>query len=276
MGAVLAAFFAAHRKRILAPLLRAYESGTGKRACSAPSVEPGAVQCAGHGHKSPVGGGLDLSTQEELDRLLLTLDVSAFVDLPEKVQTMLESVATDGATLGAEQLSGLMDQEAFESLVKLVNERAVALAAERSAAMVGMKWVDGVLIENPNAVWSIAEGTRELIRSDVAQALQEGWSNSRLADALMDPDHAAFSEARANMVARTELAKMDMEANAASWKESGLVEQKIWLLAQNPCDICEGNARQGPIPVNDAFESGDDAPPVHPNCSCDVAAVVPD
>jgi hypothetical protein len=92
----------------------------------------------------------------------------------------------------------------------------------------------------------------------------------------MDPDHAAFSEARASMVARTELAKMDMEANAASWKESGLVSEKIWLLAQNPCDTCEGNAQQGAIPLDDSFDSGDMEPPAHPNCSCDLAPVVGD
>ena len=155
----------------------------------------------------------------------MTLDLAAFVDLPEKVQAMLEAVATDGAKLGAEQLSGLLDSDAFDSLVRLVNERAVALAADRAAAMVGMKWVDGVLVENPNALWSISESTRELIRGDVSQALQEGWSNTRLRDALMDPENAAFSEYRASMVASTELANMDLEANRAAWRESGIVRK---------------------------------------------------
>ncbi len=276
MAATLAAFFVAHRAEIVAPLLAAYKPTTGKQAHHAPSVQPGAAQCACHACKSPAGGGLDLEVQQELDRLLLKLDITSFEDLPAQVQADLLKVAKSGALLGAEQLASDMSAEAYDSLVNLVNERAVALAADRSAAMVGMKWVDGELIPNPNTLWRIDEGTRALIRSDVSQALQEGWSNSSLADTLMDPKHAAFSEARANMVARTELAKMDMQANTAAWKESGLVQEKIWLLAQNPCDQCTANAEQGAIPIDDEFDGGEMEPPQHPNCSCDLAPVVGD
>lgn len=274
MAATLAAFLRSHQAEIVKPLLAAYGPGGGKGLGPGSFVEPAPASCGCHGHKSPVGGGLDLQIQQEVDKLLLKLDLGSFEDLPAEIQGAIETVAKDGAKLGAEQLSGEMSKEEFDKLVHLVNERAVAIAEDRAASLVGKKWVDGELVDNPNAAWRIDESTRTLIRGDVSQALQEGWTNDELAKSLMDS--AAFSESRALMVARTELAKADMEANAASWKESGLVAEKIWLLAQEPCDVCTANAEQGAIPLEDAFSSEDTEPPAHPNCSCDLAPVVGD
>ena len=36
------------------------------------------------------------------------------------------------------------------------------------------------------------------------------------------------------------------------------------------CEICEGNSAQGWIPESDTFQSGDDIPPGHVNCRCNV------
>jgi hypothetical protein len=49
------------------------------------------------------------------------------------------------------------------------------------------------------------------------------------------------------------------------------VEMKQWILGPNACDQCVDNAEASPIPVDDDFPSGDDAPPAHPNCVCAVA-----
>jgi hypothetical protein len=54
------------------------------------------------------------------------------------------------------------------------------------------------------------------------------------------------------------------------------VEKKVWLLADDPCDECQGNADDGEIPLDDDFSSGDDAAPAHPRCLCDTAPVVYD
>jgi hypothetical protein len=42
--------------------------------------------------------------------------------------------------------------------------------------------------------------------------------------------------------------------------------KKAWEPDAEACPICEANGDQGAIDLDDDFESGDDAPPAHPNC----------
>ena len=69
---------------------------------------------------------------------------------------------------------------------------------------VGMKWIDGKLVTNPNAEWCIEESTRDMIWGDVNEAISEGWSNQRLSKAIQENN--GFSESRSIMIARTETA----------------------------------------------------------------------
>ena len=52
------------------------------------------------------------------------------------------------------------------------------------------------------------------------------------------------------------------------------VPMKRWNLgdggASGNCELCEDNEAQGWIPEDEAFDSGDDDAPAHPNCTCDV------
>ncbi len=251
---VLAAFLTDHKASIIKPLLEAY------------------TPLPDNGNKS--FKATDKEIEKEIERLILKLDLRSFEDLPPKLQKIYKDMAEDGMVLTIEQFRDTMDEEAFAATLKLVNERAVQMAKDFSAQLVGKKWVDGELVDNPNAYWRIDESTREMIRNDVSTALQEGWTNERLAKELMDPDHAAFSSARAQMVARTEMADVDIQANQAAWRLTDMVKEKIWLLSSDPCELCEENAAVGQIGFDEDFPNGD--PPVHPNCSCDVAAVVED
>jgi hypothetical protein len=58
--------------------------------------------------------------------------------------------------------------------------------------------------------------------------------------------------------------------------EVGVKVRKEWILGPNPCVICEENADEGDIDLDDVFPSGDDSPPAHPNCECAVIPVVED
>jgi hypothetical protein len=49
------------------------------------------------------------------------------------------------------------------------------------------------------------------------------------------------------------------------------IAYKQWILGPNPCEICEENAEESPIPVDDEFPSGDLCPPAHVGCVCAVA-----
>lgn len=186
----------------------------------------------------------------------------------EGIDDALVDVATAGGIDALDQI-GVDDSE---DIVSLVNDDAVEYARERSADMVGKKWVDGELIDNPKAEWIIDEATRDMLRGTVTTAMEEGWSNDKLADEIASSH--AFSDERSMMIARTETAFADVEGNLAAYRASGLVSQKQWLASEDCCDDCQ--ELDGEIVDLDEDFSGDggSGPPLHPNCECDVLPVL--
>jgi hypothetical protein len=79
-----------------------------------------------------------------------------------------------------------------------------------------------------------------------------------------------MSTYRADMIASTE---MNDAMSQAFLKKLAMnaIDYKQWILGPNPCEICEENAAASPIPMDEDFPSGDDAPPAHPRCVCAVA-----
>lgn len=120
----------------------------------------------------------------------------------------------------------------------------------------------------------IEDTTRELLRSDVTQALEEGWSAQELAAAVKE--NFAFSETRAETIARTELALAHVQGNLAGWLESGVVIGKRSILADTHPqeDECDEAAAEGVIDIGDTFSDGSDGPPYHPNCLCDLEPIL--
>lgn len=186
----------------------------------------------------------------------------------EGVEPLLEELSKAGAVAALDQLE-LSDQD----ITSQASQEAIDYADDRAAELVGMRYDDsGDLVENPNAEWRIDESTRELLRSDVTRAEEEGWSNERLASAL--EDNYAFSEARAAVIARTESAFADVAGNLAAWKASGQVAGKQWIVSANACDECQPLADVVVELDEDFPDDGGDGPPLHPNCECDVVPVL--
>jgi len=208
--------------------------------------------------------------ESEINDLLAQLDLSDFTELVGDIDEILSALAEDGAAVALLQI-GIKDDQ---SIVNQANEHATAWASYRSAEMIGKKWVDGDLVDNPNAKWRIDETTRDLLKSSVTQAMKEGWSNDTLAAEIKDS--YAFSDDRAEMIARTETATADVQGNMIAYRESGLVTGKVWITANDDAvsDDCAMNGEAGEIPLDDAFPSGAFEPPEHPNCRCDVIPVL--
>ncbi len=197
------------------------------------------------------------------------------IGLGDDVTVLYEGI--DDALLAAAQAGGLdalaqIGVEDSKAIVDLVNEAGVAYARDRAAEMVGKRWVDGELVDNPNAEWVIDEATREMLRSAVEDALEEGASNEELANEISGS--YAFSEERASVIARTETATADVQGNLEAYRQSGEVASKRWLTAPDCCDECaELDGEE--VPLDDEFPNdGGDGPPLHPNCRCDVVPVL--
>lgn len=93
---------------------------------------------------------------------------------------------------------------------------------------------------------------------DFARALRRKWEE--------------FSRYRAEMIARTEWARVAGRATLELYKQQG-VPRKIWFTVGDlfVCEICRKNAEKGPIPLTDNFPGNVDTVPQHPHCRCNIA-----
>jgi len=204
-------------------------------------------------------------------RLLNGTDLSGFDELARILIGPMGEEAAQGVIDGFSDLDVEIDDKAF----RLANEDAVEWAADRAAELVGRRRVGASLQVVHNAPpWAISESTREGLRELVTEAISDGWSPDQLKDAVLES--WIFDPARADVIARTELAMAHQAGTLAAWRRSGVVQGKRWLISDlhDQDDICDINAAAGVIPLDASFPSGDDSPPAHPNCACVVIADV--
>lgn len=202
-------------------------------------------------------------------------DLSAFEDI---IADLADAMGDSAENVSTEVLARIGVNKGDE-LVDVVNERAVAKARDIAAEMVGKRWnKDGELVEAKREAWRIDDTTRDMIRDIISSGLEDNDGNAAIADAIEAA--TGFSEERAQLIAHTEIARINSMASTESYKgardDLGLNIKKEWLLGENPCEICQANAEQGAIDLDDDFDSGDPAPPAHPNCECAVSPVVDD
>ncbi len=201
---------------------------------------------------------------KDIEHILSPIDFSG---IAEKVKSNLQVIHADSAK---EQLAdiGINDAGIFD----LVDSDALAWAKDRAAELVGRKYHGNILVENPNAAWSIEETTREGIRDLVQAAYTEGLTPRSLAQKIADAFE--FSASRARTIARTETARASVQGAVNGWRRSGLVDKKESILSDdhNKDDECNEAADDGAIGIDEEFSNGEDGPPYHPNCDCVLVA----
>lgn len=200
----------------------------------------------GAAHKIAKAGADD--HDHEVTQAAARSDYSA---LESAIEPHVNTVARDGARAGLEQVG--ITHAQLEAMLSQANARAGDWAQDHAAELV--KGLD--------------ETTREAVNDLVQQALDEGWSNDQLADALSSD--SAFDDARAEMIARTETAAADVQGNLIGWQESGVVASKEWKTGAGCCDECDELDGEV-VPLDEDFPDGD--PPLHPNCRCDILPVL--
>jgi hypothetical protein len=163
--------------------------------------------------------------------------------------TMADVYAESGRSMFAQV--GNTDREDF---FHKIHERAVTWSEDNVGELIS----------------GIDETTRDAIRTEITDGLAAGKTRDEIAAGL--EENWAFDEKRALLIANTEIADANSQGGLAGAKAArddlGIESYKEWLLGPNPCEICEGNNDDGPIPLDDDFSSGDDAPTAHPYCEC--------
>jgi hypothetical protein len=206
---------------------------------------------------------IDALTLDDLDKLV-------FYAIDPLTGMWNDAGLTALAQLGVDDRSDLVDQ---------VNERAVEFARDRGAELVGKTFnVAGDLVDRADAEWTITEGTRDMVREILSAGLADNIGGDSIVENLQASN--IFSTARADLIARTEIARANSFGALNGYKAAqsvGVVVRKSWMTAEDDLVdeiICAPNSDQGPIDLDDQFLSGDDAPPGHPNCRCALAASV--
>lgn len=181
-------------------------------------------------------------------------DFEAVID---QVQESLASVFGDSGREAVAQI-GPSDEA---QLVRQVNAASVKWASTRVGDL----------------ITGIDETTRQLIRTTIAEGLNAGKSAEEIADDLRQS--YAFSAERAELIAETEVARANSYGALDGYKkaqEAGVQVRKSWLRLEDACPVCQENEEAGDIDIDEAFPSGDLAPPAHPNCRCVIVPKVGD
>lgn len=105
---------------------------------------------------------------------------------------------------------------------------------------------------------------------NLANAIADSYESGASFEGTVSAIRGVFSQAseyRARMIAQIELNDAYNQSLMHFADASG-AEEKWWETDANPCAICIANELQGRIPIDEDFDSGDDAPTAHPFCQC--------
>ncbi len=133
-------------------------------------------------------------------------------------------------------------------------QQAISYAEKRCATLV--RRLDGM----PGVI-------DEETRARFTKVISDGIKNKRGIPGLqadLRKEFTDMSTRRAQTIARTETADALGESFVERAKAMGITG-KQWMVTGDPCDLCQDNADDGPIPIEDAFSSGDMHEPGHPN-----------
>jgi hypothetical protein len=193
-----------------------------------------------------------------LEELLELLDAESLgIELTGELEGAMLAAFRKAAKLGAVQV-GLSEVD----ITKQLDAKALEYAKARGAELIK----------------GLAGTTFDDMRSLLARAVEEGMSTKDLSKEVQAA--GAFGEARANAIARTELAFAHVQGNVEGWRASGLDVKKRAILGdlhdvEDVCDECED---AGVKDMDEDFVEGKDTkfPPFHVNCICDIEPVLPE
>ncbi len=194
--------------------------------------------------------------KDPADKVSLAIDLSALEDLSTEIQPILQDVVDEAGKLTLGSLS-IGD----ESITNKVFQRAVDYADSRAADM----------------VTQITQTTRDRLRNIIADGLENNIGRQGIADLIEADSSGLFDEGRAELIADYEVGSANGVGSLEGLEqaeEAGVDVMKEWYPDAEACPICLENADAGPIPLDEEFPSGDDAPLAHPNCECSLLGVV--
>lgn len=198
----------------------------------------------------------------------------------EPILKVLTKVWADGFVLG--------QASANEALAKSLKQgkKSAEITKAPSPAINWDTWKPGnasaaLILKPTNAFQAILDGAQITIKglnksgidsigSALADSVALGYSSGRAAKLIQQ---VVSDPSRALSIAITEQSRAINMATVERYNQAGLEEME-WITS-DPCDICAPNDGQV-VRIGQAFNSGDEEPPAHPNCRCALLPVIPD
>lgn len=208
--------------------------------------------------------------QEALERAISGLDDALAAEIQDVITRMIQT----GGDAGIQAL-GLDDPLTFDT----TNPEVVRFLQGYSIRLAG----------------AISDVTLARISDTIESGLTAGNSVQEIASQIHDTGE--FSGARAEAIARSETARAYVRGQEIGWDQTGVVEGKKWLLAPDACEFCRAAAAELNKRTTDLngnfYDRGHTlrgaeggrmqldysdvkGPPLHPNCRCDIQAVLKD
>jgi hypothetical protein len=114
-----------------------------------------------------------------------------------------------------------------------------------------------------------AETTKQRLRDAIADAVESGGTADDIAAAIKKTV-PAFSDARAEMIAQTEVNDAYNAGRMATAHETSMQEKSWSADGTDACDQCQAQITAGWIPIEKPFPGGVMAPCLHEGCDCGV------
>jgi hypothetical protein len=174
------------------------------------------------------------------------------------LQHTIKAIEGDALLKGAEQLRTQLKFDA-KTTFSLSNPRAVAFFRKTGGSIDYIK--------------GIQQTTAESLKTVITTALDEGWSYNSTAREIQKLFDGPISRDRARTIAVYESAQAYEAGNsafAASLKDDGIEMEKSYETSKDDrvSDLCQGNADDGWLPLDELHSSGVLNPPGHVNCRC--------
>jgi hypothetical protein len=248
--AVLARYFERERDLLLAeiePALRSVAAGNPnvKEAAQAWTLRNGFLS-------APLAQRLREASAEDAKRAI----VAVLPDASKLPSAVTQGLAVDyEATMRAAIAAGFDGQAADLGAARTISaDVTAAYLRERSLEALASK---------------MAATTVERIQTALATAYEAGADYDGLVAAVKD-EYAGMTDRRAATIAQTGMNAAYNAGRVQLGLDMGF-DEKAWSIDGTlACDDCLANVAMGWIGIGMPFLSGDEFPPLHPNCDCSI------
>jgi 2'-5' RNA ligase len=175
--------------------------------------------------------GEDDELDPEIEEIMRDI-LEGFEEIVPAVQNELEGTYLDQAQSMAVEMESSIQ-------LSVLNKRALEYARARAAEMVGMKWVGGELVTNPNAIWAITDTTRDVLKGLIENAFTQGQTPAQLGVSIEQT--GIFSAWRADLIASTEMARATRQGARDTAKEVGVVGKSSETSGDHTEENCDGS-----------------------------------